>query len=384
MKIAKSGLHTALMSNSTGPHHVRLWFSRQTRNTSTLWSATTTPTVNQQPTCSTSLGIVTWNCRGLSNSVPYLKHLFNSGSSIVVLQEHWLWPFELGKLQSVSDSISYHAVSDPRLSEVSELDRGCGGVAILWKKELPVVRIPCSGNGRICCAKVQLVRGTYLTIIGVYLPSDGYNEKYKSCLTDLEELLSSLNPSQPAMIVGDFNAHLTDRRRNIAPNAQGVALGHLINKHGLYVASLEKATSGPGYTYCSGNTKTTVDYILVNQCASYLITSSEVFDDHPLNTSDHLPLHTSLEVTPAQSMVDTPKISQVNWSKVDNNSISQYQNAINGLIRPLIGNTYDDIGEVEWEMKLVSMGICKHALQLLPTCKKHSSKTRFKDAELQR
>ena len=66
------------------------------------------------------------------------------------------------------------------------------------------------------------------------------------------------------------------------------------------------------------------------------------------------------------------------------NFISQYQNAINGLIRPLIGNTYDDIGEVEREMKLVSMGICKHALQLLPTCKKHSSKTRFKDAELQR
>ena len=35
-------------------------------------------------------------------------------------------------------------------------------------------------------------------------------------------------------------------------------------------------------------------------------------------------------------------------------------------------------------MKLVSMGISKHALQLLPTCKKHSPKTRFKDAELQR
>ena len=99
---------------------------------------------------------------------------------------------------------------------------------------------------------------------------------------------------------------------------------------------------------------------------------AEVFDDHPLNTSDHLPLHTSLEVTPAQSMVDTPKISQVNWSKVDNNSISQYQNAINGLIRPLIGNTYDDIGEVEREMKLVSMGIW------LYSCFQHVRNTRLK------
>ena len=41
---------------------------------------------------------------------------------------------------------------------------------VVLEKELPVVRIPCSGDGRICCAKVQLVRGTYLAIIGVYLP----------------------------------------------------------------------------------------------------------------------------------------------------------------------------------------------------------------------
>jgi hypothetical protein len=32
----------------------------------------------------------------------------------------------------------------------------------------------------------------------------------------------------------------------------------------------------PGYTFCSGHTRTTVDYIIVNQCASYLMTTSEV------------------------------------------------------------------------------------------------------------
>ena len=95
-----------------------------------------------------------------------------------MLKEHWLWPFELGKLQSVSDAIYYHAVSDPRLNEMSELTRGCGGVAIVWKEELSVEGIPCPGNGRLCCTKIQLVKETFLTIVGVYLPNNGYTEEY--------------------------------------------------------------------------------------------------------------------------------------------------------------------------------------------------------------
>jgi hypothetical protein len=91
------------------------------------------------------------------------------------------------------------------------------------------------------------------------------------------------------MIMGDFNAHLVDGR-GTTPNAQGVAIGNVINKYNLYVASLDKETSGPSYTYCSGGIRTTVDYILVNQPASYLITSSAALQDHRLNTSDHLEL----------------------------------------------------------------------------------------------
>ena len=52
------------------------------------------------------------------------------------MQEHWLWPFELGRLESAFEGIWCHAVSDSRLNEVSGQTRDCGGVAILWKKEL--------------------------------------------------------------------------------------------------------------------------------------------------------------------------------------------------------------------------------------------------------
>ena len=206
----------------------------------------------------------------------------------------------------------------------------------MWSKELHVERIPYPANGRLCCSKVHLTDDTYLSVIGVYLPSYGYTEEYHACLTDLEELLSGLPHSQPIMIVGDFNAHIAEVGCNSVYSPQGLALGDLIK---LFVAPLDK---GPGYTYCSGHTRT-VDYILVNQCASYLMTVSEVLEDHPPNTSDHLAVHAAMEVNPILTWKDTSEIPRVNWKKAvkDQSCIEEYQRAVDGMIRPLIGNTYD-------------------------------------------
>ena len=146
VKIPKSGLYTALSLNATSPHCVRLWFPRGTTNSCSL-PPTTNIMERKSTTSPFQFNIVTWNCRGFNNSVPYLNFLLNLNNSIVVLQEHWLWPFELANLQTVSEKIDYHAVSDPRLNETSELTRGCGGVAILWNKDLHVEKIPYPGNG---------------------------------------------------------------------------------------------------------------------------------------------------------------------------------------------------------------------------------------------
>ena len=306
------------------------------------------------------------------------------GHGVVILQEHWLWPFELAKLRSVSDKINYHAVSDPRLDENSELSRGCGGVAILWSNDLIVERIPYPGNRRLCCSKVHLMEDTYLHIIGVYLPSNGYTEEYRTCLNDLEELLSGLPHTQPTMIVGDFNAHIAAVGCNTVSNSQGQALKELVCRNNLFLAPHD---NGPGYTYCCGQTRTTVDYILVNQCASYLMTTSGVLVDHPLNTSDHLPVHAVMAVIPSKTRNDSLDNPRVNWGEAakDLGRIKEYQCAVDGLIRPLIGNTYDNITQIEQEINLVMTGIRNSATQILPLYQKeHSSGNRFHDTELQR
>ena len=73
----------------------------------------------------------------LYNSIPYIKHLISKGTDILVLQEHWLWPFELDQLESIDPNYTHTAVCDNRLSPMSTLRRGCGGCAILWKKTIP-------------------------------------------------------------------------------------------------------------------------------------------------------------------------------------------------------------------------------------------------------
>ena len=42
--------------------------------------------------------VTTWNCRGISNSIPYLCHLIENGTDII---EHWLWPYNIDKLSHI-------------------------------------------------------------------------------------------------------------------------------------------------------------------------------------------------------------------------------------------------------------------------------------------
>jgi hypothetical protein len=45
------------------------------------------------------------------------------------------------------------------------------------------------------------------------------------------------------------------------------------------------------------------------------MTTSEVLDDHPLNTSDHLAVCAVIEVNPIQTWKDNNRIPRVNWGK---------------------------------------------------------------------
>ena len=156
-----------------------------------------------------SIKIATWNCRDLHNSIPYFQRLFIGGVDILVLQEHWLWPFELDQLGSIDHEYTYAAVCDNRLSSSSSHTRGCRGCALLWQKPLPKVPVISVESDRLCSIQVSLDDSNPLTIIGVYMPSSDYpQETYNEYMNAVNQAISVIPTSNPLMLVGDLNCKM--------------------------------------------------------------------------------------------------------------------------------------------------------------------------------
>ena len=107
--------------------------------------------------------------------------------------------------------------------------RGCGGIGIIWRKDLDVTIVHITTSDRICSIRLAHKRSEMiLTVIGVYLPCQDLGmDLYHTCLTELEELVMESKQMGPTMVLGDFNSHLGSLggprgRGNI--NAQGYYL----------------------------------------------------------------------------------------------------------------------------------------------------------------
>ena len=196
------------------------------RNSRTSRSSTTISTSIPLQQLSDSIQIATWNCRGLNNSIPYIRHLFSRGVDILVLQEHWLWPFELSELESIDPNYSHTAVCDNRLSPTSTRTRGCGGCAILWKKSIPAVAMSNLNSDRICGIQVPIKGSCSLTILGAYMPcSDQSQDIYNEHIATINQAISNTTCSSPLLVVGDLNCHLGHiggPRSSDEPNHRGM------------------------------------------------------------------------------------------------------------------------------------------------------------------
>ena len=114
---------------------------------------------------------------------------------MIVIVEHWLWPFELSKLDRILPGFVGVGCSDARLHEESTLTRGCGGVGIIWKSSLPVNNVPINSD-RIIAIQLNVSDSTTLSVVGVYLPTtDIPLNEYKEYLIELENVVYALQKS---------------------------------------------------------------------------------------------------------------------------------------------------------------------------------------------
>ena len=67
------------------------------------------------------IAISCWNCHGLQSAILHIRSMIDHGSDIIILSEHWLWPFELHKLDEIDSDYAVHAVADRCLTVVQRV-----------------------------------------------------------------------------------------------------------------------------------------------------------------------------------------------------------------------------------------------------------------------
>ena len=125
----------------------------------------------------TQLTVSTWNLRGLTSSKPYLHTLLES-SSVVCLQEHWLYNCDKFKLSDLHPDYESHIVCSNDLDPTKYGTiggKGTGGVAILWHTSIDkhVRVLKTINHDRVCGIEITTTSGRKLFVLSVYLPTKG-------------------------------------------------------------------------------------------------------------------------------------------------------------------------------------------------------------------
>ena len=331
VKIKTCQLKAVVDNSRVGCYFVDTWKCRLAA--STRISASRCSRYEANTTETLPLKITSWNCRGLSNSTPYLNNLISNGSDIIVISEHWLWPFELHRLNEIHSDFIGHGQADASLTSSSD-GRGLGGVGIIWRRDLNVSVVHASTSDRICCIRMtHQSSNLILSLIGVYLPCQDLGiDLYRNCLTELEQLVIESKRMGPTVVMGDFNAHLGSLggpRGCSNPNFQGYLLQQHILKCDVFAASQSEYAFGPTHTFQRGDVRTTIDYILMDVNAASLLESCGTLDDDDLNTSDHLPQTVQLEFPcKPTDPLESCRI-KINWSNIESTgALALYQSEI--------------------------------------------------------
>ena len=154
-----------------------------------------------------SIDICSFNCRSFKLSLPVI-HSICDKYDVVLLQEHWLLPTELGLLNNAHSDFQYFGLSAVDIGTDIVVGRPFGGTAILYRKTLASqITVIDSDESRITCIQINTEHGPLL-LLNVYMPTNYGDEAslelYRECLAKLHALIVDSYAGH-TIIAGDFN-----------------------------------------------------------------------------------------------------------------------------------------------------------------------------------
>ena len=226
--------------------------------------------------------MISYNLHGFNQGYPGIKELMiKLQPDIIMVQEHWLTPDNLGKLSAVSDDYLVCG-SSAMIRTVSAgplIGRPFGGTAILInKKHMSGVEFITSQD-RFTAVKVH----NWL-LITVYMPCVGTSQRDLLCSDILSELQVLLDCYRTCdfLIGGDFNTDL-DSNTSFSAIVNSFICRNNLNRCDNIIPISNRNT----YVDESTNVCSAIDYILSSnhdKIAAFNII------DLDINLSDHLPI----------------------------------------------------------------------------------------------
>ena len=160
-----------------------------------------------------------------------MEEIFKT-TDIVLLQEHWLFHNQLDC--DICETISYAAKSVDMNNPIlpTQMPRGYGGVAIIWKKCINhLIRELPEGNERIQCVELNEASGNKIFVVSVYLPTKGGKvamRDYLDCIQQLYETVQKYSETHCLIIGGYINENLNQTDAQAANNVRLRELKNLI------------------------------------------------------------------------------------------------------------------------------------------------------------
>jgi len=281
---------------------------------------------------SQQLIVISYNMHGFNQGSHGIKELIDKLSpSIMLVQEHWLTPDNLDRLNSLSDDYFVFGSSAMNATVCSGplIGRPFGGTAVIINKNI----ISLTTN-IVSCDRFTVVKIADWLFVSVYLPCVGSIDRdllYCEILSEIEALIVANNNCH-CCIAGDFNTNLNNNSTAASVTVNDFIRCNNLSRCDILFPSANRFT----YVNESTNTASVIDYILTSS-PNRIITFNVL--DIDINLSDHLPIMAICTADIKGDQITSPGVHRsddVTHLRWDHARIDLYYEQSRQLLQPIL------------------------------------------------
>ena len=274
-----------------------------------------------------NLRVCSYNCRGIKTSIEEIQKLAEE-SDILLLQETWLFDFELTFLATIHEDFYGKGISSIDSESQGLVGRPHGGLAILWRKSLgKICKLVDFEDTRLMGIELCNEKDCNMLLINVYMPvcTQENREDFAFYLTKLDSIIRGHSTPYVA-IFGDFNANIT--KNGAHGHKFGQDLIQFSQEENLFLSDVDFLPND-SYTFFSDAHGSTswIDHLICTNCSHNLIEGMQIMYNYV--SSDHHPIMALLDINSIHMQTSdeasTKPRYRIKWDKLQPNDILLYK-----------------------------------------------------------